>query len=152
MAGIAVMKDNVKLYLAEEQTALKTNKVGRITQIGDIGGEAEEIDTTCIDSLAKENVNGFDDNGTLEITQNLTSDEYKTMYDYKEANKELFFGLSVRPLPVDMKVAPVLGLQGKANVKSIKLTGISVGGLVQVNTSLKITGAVTPDFDDKTSG
>ena len=74
------------------------------------------------------------------------------MYDYKEANKELFFGLSVRPLPVDMKVAPVLGLQGKANVKSIKLTGISVGGLVQVNTSLKITGAVTPDFDDKTSG
>ena len=49
-----------------------------------------------------------------------------------------------------MSQSPVLGLQGKANVKSIKLTGISVGGLVQVNTSLKITGAVTPDFDDKT--
>lgn len=150
MAGIATMKDNVKLYLSETKESLKDNKVGRIVSIGDIGGEAEEIDTTCIDSLAKESINGFEDYGTVDITQNLTSDEYSTMDGYKKSNKELFFGLSVRSVPVVMTESPILGLSGKAIVKSVKLTGISVGGLVQVNTSIKLTGDVTTDFDDKT--
>lgn len=149
MAGIVTMKDNVKLYLGEVGTELTAeNKVGNITQIGDIGGEAEEIDTTTIESQAKESENGFEDNGTVDVTQNLTNDEYVTMDEYKKSGAEKAFGLTI----ADKAGKHVLGLKGRAVVRSVKLTGISVGGLLQVNTTLKLNGEIETGYEGPVAG
>ena len=109
MAGIATLKDNVRLYIGESAVLTKTNKIGNISSIGDIGGEAEEIDTTTIDSMAKEFENGFEDNGSLEVTQNITDDEYTTMDAWKKAGTMLYWGLSTH----NKSGTQILGLKGQ---------------------------------------
>ena len=144
MAGIATLKDNVRLYIGESAVLTKTNKIGNISSIGDIGGEAEEIDTTTIDSMAKEFENGFEDNGSLEVTQNITDDEYTTMDTWKKAGTMLYWGLSTH----NKSGTQILGLKGQGIVKSVKLTGISVGGLLQAVTSIRLSGAIATDFTE----
>ena len=144
MAGIATLKDNVRLYIGETAVLTKANKIGNINQIGDIGGEAEEIDTTTIDSMAKEFENGFEDNGSLEVTQNITDDEYTTMDAWKKAGTMLYWGLSTH----NKSGTQILGLKGQGVVKSVKLTGISVGGLLQAVTSIRLSGAIATDFTE----
>lgn len=146
MAGIATLKDNVRLFVGTSELTAES-KVGNISAIGDIGGEAEEIDTTTIDSLAKEYELGFEDNGSLEVTQNITNDEYTTMNGYKTSGAEVNWGLAVLN---KNKTNQILGLSGKGIVKSVKLTGISVGGLLQAVTSIKISGAIDTEFKDPT--
>ena len=144
MAGIATLKDNVRLYIGEAAVLTAQNKIGNISSIGDIGGEAEEIDTTTIDSMAKEFENGFEDNGSLEVTQNITDDEYAKMDAWKKAGKVLYWGLSTH----NKKGELILGLKGQGVVKSVKLTGISVGGLLQCVASIRLSGEITTDFTD----
>lgn len=150
MAGIATLKDNVKFFLTEateDVTIALADKIGNIVSIGDIGGETEEIDTTTIDSLAKEYVTGFEDNGTIELTQNLTDTEYAKMNTYKTSGVELKWGLSVDDRSGDQ----ILGLTGNGFIKSVKLTGISVGGLLQVVASLRLSGAISDGFNAPTA-
>lgn len=144
MAGIATLKDNVRLYIGETESLVAENKIGNISSIGDIGGEAEEIDTTTIDSMAKEFENGFEDNGSLEVTQNITDDEYTKMNDWKKSGVMLNWGLST----FNKKGKQILGLKGQGIVKSVKLTGISVGGLLQAVTSIRLSGEIGTDFTD----
>lgn len=144
MAGIATLKDNVRLYIGESAVLTKTNKIGNISSIGDLGGEAEEIDTTTIDSMAKEFENGFEDNGSLEITQNITDDEYTKMDAWKKSGTMLYWGLSTH----NKSGTQILGLKGQGVVKSVKLTGISVGGLLQAVTSIRLSGAIATDFTE----
>jgi hypothetical protein len=142
MAGIATLKDNVRLYIGEAADLTAADKISNINSIGDIGGEAEEIDTTCIDSMAKEFENGFEDNGTLEVTQNITDDEYTKMDAWKKSGVMLHWGLSTHK----KDGAQIFGLKGQGVVKSAKLTGISVGGLLQCVASIRLSGEITTDF------
>lgn len=143
--AVVTMKDKVRLYLWEKgQDVKKANKVGNITDVGEIGGEAEEIDTTTIESLAKESENGFEDNGTVELTQNLDKFEYSTMAAYKQNGTDLMFGISA----YNKNNEQVVHLTGSCIVKSVKLTGISVGGLLQVKSTLRINGAIGDYFED----
>ena len=144
MAGTATLKDNVRLYMAEENITAES-KVGNIASIGDIGGEAEEIDTTTIDSMAREFVNGYEDNGTIEVTQNITDNEYTVMNGYKESGAEINWGIAFLN---NGKTKQILGLSGKGIVRSVRVTGISVGGLLQAVTSLRVSGAIATDFQD----
>ena len=144
MAGIATLKDNVRLYIGETAVLTKANKIGNISSIGDIGGEAEEIDTTTIDSMAKEFENGFEDNGSLEITQNITDDEYTKMAAWKKVGTMLYWGLSTH----NKSGTQILGLKGQGIVKSVKLTGISVGGSLQAVTSIRLSGEIATDFTE----
>lgn len=144
MAGIATLKDNVRLYIGEESELKIADKLGNISSIGDIGGEAEEIETTTIDSTAKEFELGFEDNGSLEVTQNITDNEYTKMNTWKNSNKIVYWGLSTH----NKTGTQILGLKGQGIVKSVKLTGISVGGLLQAVTSIRVTGAINADFTE----
>lgn len=144
MAGIAVLKDNVKFYIGEAESLTADDKLGNVVSISDIGGEAEEIDTTTIDSMAKESVGGFEDNGQIDIVQNITEEEFTKMDSWKKAGTELHWGLIANKRNGDK----LLGLKGKGFVKSAKLTGISVGGLLQVNASVRLTGEIGTDFED----
>ena len=148
MAGIATMKNNFRLYIWDEDKEVTAeDRVGHISQLGDVGGEAEDIDVTTLESMAKEYINGFDDNGTLDITQNMTSNEYVTMDVRKKSGKTLNWGISVFN---NQRTKQILGLHGKGIIKSAKLTGISVGGLLQVVSSLRVSGAVENNFIDPT--
>ena len=144
MAGIATLKDNVRLYIGEASDLKIADKLGNISSIGDIGGEAEEIDTTTIDSTAKEFELGFEDNGSLEVTQNITDNEYTKMNTWKNSNKTVYWGLSTH----NKTGTQILGLKGQGIVKSVKLTGISVGGLLQAVTSIRVTGAISAEFTE----
>ena len=144
MAGIAVLKDNTRFYLGKQETITAEDKVAHIASIGDIGGEAEEIDTTTIDSMAKEFENGFEDNGSLEVTQNITDNEYTKMDAWKKAGTMLYWGLSTH----NKTGTQILGLKGQGVVKSVKLTGISVGGLLQAVTSIRLSGEIATDFTE----
>lgn len=147
MAGIATLKDNVRLYIGEASELKLADKLGNISSIGDIGGEAEEIDTTTIDSTAKEFELGFEDNGSLEVTQNITDTEYTKMNTWKNSNKTVYWGLSTN----NKAGKQILGLKGQGIVKSVKLTGISVGGLLQAVTSIRVTGAISAEFTEPTA-
>lgn len=147
MAGIATLKDNVRLYIGEAAELKLADKLGNISSIGDIGGEAEEIDTTTIDSLAKEFEMGFEDNGSLEITQNITDSEYTKMNTWKSSGTMVYWGLSTH----NKAKKQILGLKGQGIVKSVKLTGISVGGLLQAVTSIRISGEIGTDFTEPTT-
>lgn len=145
MAGIVTQKDNVRLFIWDADGDVAAgDKVGNITQLGDIGGETEDIDVTTIESKAREYENGFDDNGTIDITQNLTSNEYTTMAVRKDSGEDLNWGISA----FNKKGVQVVGLQGKGQIKSAKLTGISVSGLLQATSSIRVNGAINNDFVD----
>jgi hypothetical protein len=52
------------------------DKVGEVTQIGAPSGEAADIDTTHLESLAKEYLVGLPDEGNIELAMNaVTSDD-----------------------------------------------------------------------------
>lgn len=145
MAGIAVLKDNTRLFVAPYgETITAANKMGNISQVGDIASTAEEIDTTTIDSMAKEFEAGFTDNGSIELTQNLTQYEYSTMAAYQDNGDDVAWAIS----SFNKKKQQVIGIKGKGTVMGCTLTGISVGGLLQVVTSIRISGNINRTFVD----
>lgn len=145
MAGIVVQKDNTRLFIWKAGEVVGAgDKVGNITNIGDVGGETEDIDTTTIESLAREYENGFDDNGTVDITQNVTQNEYVTMDTLKKNGDDIEWGIS----SFNKAGAQVIGLHGAGQIKSAVLTGISVSGLLQVNSSIRVSGEIDNTFVD----
>lgn len=145
MAAIVVLKNNTRLYLAAEDASITAaDRIAHITQIGDVGGQADEIDTTAIDDMAKTWELGFNDNGSVQVTINIMDTEYQDMVAYKDSGATLKFAIS----SFNKSGTQVIGLQGKCLVQSAALTGISVGGLLQVNATLRLTGEITQDFVD----
>lgn len=146
MAGIVQMKDNVRFFLwTDGNLAKPENKLGNLVSIGEVGGEAESIDTTTLESMAKESEVGFTDNGTVELVQNLTNDEYNKMKNLLDDGTVFNWGVSVWSRKTKSQA---MGLQQKGMVTSLKLSGFEVGGLVQVNTTVQISGALNLGFTD----
>lgn len=145
MAGIVQMKDNVRFFLWTGAAVQAENKLGNLVSIGEVGGEAESIDTTTLESMAKESEVGFTDNGTVELVQNLTNDEYNKMKNLLDDGTVFNWGVSVWSRKTKTQA---MGLQQKGMVTSLKLSGFEVGGLVQVNTTVQISGALNLGFVD----
>lgn len=145
MAGIVQMKDNVRFFLWTDGDVKAENKLGNLVSIGEVGGEAESIDTTTLESMAKESEVGFTDNGTVELVQNLTNDEYNKMKTLLDNGTVFNWGVSVWSRKTKTQA---MGLQQKGMVTSLKLSGFEVGGLVQVNTTVQISGALDLGFTD----
>lgn len=145
MAGIVQMKDNVRFFLWTGAAVQAADKLGNLVSIGEVGGEAESIDTTTLESMAKESEVGFTDNGTVELVQNLTNDEYNKMKNLLDDGIVFNWGVSVWSRKTKSQA---MGLQQKGMVTSLKLSGFEVGGLVQVNTTVQISGALNLGFVD----
>lgn len=173
MAGVAIMKDNARLYMGlmsdfktggttgdaivkvNKTIALavapvivagqdnKNYKVSNASSIGELGGEAEDIDTTTLDSEAKENEAGFVDNGTQDITINLVDEKtYSNLKKWQDNAADIII-CQTRYAKTGKRIACIL-FQGI--IKSAKLTEASVGGLMQVNASIQVNGAVYDVF------
>lgn len=145
MAGIVQMKDNVRFFLWTGAAVQAADKLGNLVSIGEVGGEAESIDTTTLESMAKESEVGFTDNGTIELVQNLTTNEYSKMKNLLDNGTVFNFGISVWSRKTQLQA---MGLQQKGMVTALKLSGFEVGGLVQVNTTVQISGALDINFVD----
>lgn len=145
MAGIVAMKDNVRFFLWLDDVVKPENKLGNLVQIGDIGGETETVETTTLESLAKEYETGFTDNGTIDLVQNLTDSEYAYMSQLANDGSVFNFGVSVWSRK---DKAQKLGLKQNGIITSVKSTGFETGSLIQVNTTIQVSGALTDDFVD----
>lgn len=148
MAGIAVLKDSCRMYLGEDKTVdvdrplVLKDKVTSITTIGEVGAEAEDIDTTALDSMAKESEPGFDDWGSVSVEQNITKDEYSKMNAWRKGKNTLKFGI----IAENKEKKPVLSLSGKCFIKSCKWGGATVGGLLTCTSDIRFTGEILDTF------
>ena len=142
MAGIALIKDSVRMYLGADKTAdadrplTLSDKVANATSISEFGADSEEIDVTTLESQGKESEGGYDDFGSITVEQNITSDEYTKMNAWRAAKTTLKFGVVAK----NKDGEAVFGAGGKCWVKTCKFGGATVGGLLKVTSELKITG------------
>lgn len=169
MAGIAIMKNNARLFIglkddfnteygtatkltqsiaeaitptiiaAPSQSSDKDYKVANNSSIGELGGEAEDIDVTALDSVAKENEAGFVDNGTQDITINVVD---KKAYSNLKKWQDNAADLVICQTRYSKAGKPVVGIMYEGIIKSAKLTEASVGGVMQVNASIQVNGAI----------
>ena len=169
MAGIAIMKNNARLFIglkddfdteygtapkltqsianaitptiiaAPSQEHPKDYKVANNSSIGELGGEAEDIDVTALDSDAKENEAGFVDNGTQDIVINVVD---KKAYSNLKKWQDNAADLVICQTRYSKAGKPVVGIMYEGIIKSAKLTEASVGGVMQVNASIQVNGAI----------
>lgn len=144
MAGIAAQKDSARMYVIPKGSTFGAgDKLTNIKSIGDIGPDTDEIDSTCIDSLNKESIQGFSDYGTQDIEQNITQHEFDKWMDWKDANTTLQFGFVAN----DLYGNPVMKYTTEGWIKSVKATGPSVGALLTVKATIRIN-KLTRVFDE----
>lgn len=127
-------------------------KIGNITNLGDFGAEASDIDTTNLDSLARESINGLADNGTFDFTVNLDpkSVAHKLMVGQTlTANNFTFYiGLSDGTAPPTLAGSTLTvpaarsGATFTGSVKRFKPNAGGIDGLVTVPASIKVSGTV----------
>lgn len=169
MAGIAIMKNNARLFIGlktdfstQYSSATKLTqsianaitpviiaapssasdpdyKVANNSSIGELGGEAEDIDVTALDSDAKENEAGFVDNGTQDITINVVD---KKAYSNLKKWQDNAADLVICQTRYSKAGKPVVGIMYEGIIKSAKLTEASVGGVMQINASIQVNGAI----------
>ena len=169
MAGIAIMKNNARLFIglktdfstqyssatkltqsianaitpviiaAPSQASDPDYKVANNSSIGELGGEAEDIDVTALDSEAKENEAGFVDNGTQDITINVVD---KKAYSNLKKWQDNAADLVICQTRYSKAGKPVVGIMYEGIIKSAKLTEASVGGVMQINASIQVNGAI----------
>lgn len=144
--GVVIMKDRSRLYLWETGSATLADKIGKATEIGEQGSDVEEIDMTTLESDAKENEPGFDDYGSMTVTQLITADELTTMNAFRASKDILKWGLVVD----DKTGTPVLTQTGECWVKSVKRGALTVGGRLEVTSELRITGEPVDTWTEPT--
>ena len=145
MAGIVAKNDRTKVFITEAgATAFKlADKVGKLTNIGDIASTDDEVEVTGLESDTKEFEAGISDNGTLELTQNLTATEYDDMMEYKENETDLKIGIAILNKAGTVAVGRSCA---HAKVLSVTLGGMSVGGVITVVTSFRLNAKLVTGF------
>lgn len=135
MAGIAILKDSVRLYVGAT-TLAKADKMSNVVSIGEIGADTEEIETTCLDSSAKEKTGGFTDYGTFSVEQNITESEYTKLSTLQKAGTPVKWAVFA-----DNKAGEtVFKMGGEGFVKTVKWSGATVGDLLKVSAEISISG------------
>lgn len=154
-----------ELFLVDRLTAPSTptlRKVGNITNLGEFGGVADDLDTTNLDSTAKEKIRGLIDNGemSLQINMNTADAVHKLLWKLHkmtpaqgDPRTEFIIGGS------DGDDVPVLDSNDSINppadrawwsflasVKSFRFP-VSVNTVVNATVALSISGAAASSMD-----
>lgn len=159
MAGYAIKTDRAQLYIKEGTTLpadftaattattglfIAANKIAHVVSMGDIASTVEDVDTTCLDSLAKENDTGFTDYGTTSYDINLTdSDTIMQMEDWANAGTSLIIGVvNMKDASVPISETNCIILDaGLAKITGVTKGGASVGGVMKFTVTIKWSGA-----------
>lgn len=112
------------------------DKVNGVTEIGEPDGEAQEIDTTDLDSVAKEFLMGIPDNGKFSVSGHVVDDD--------PGQLECLAARDAQQLRW-VKITDVLGNVAyfKAAPLRVNITGASVNGVKPFNASFRISGPIT---------
>lgn len=89
---MAISSYNTILKWGESADAV--SKVVDIKDFGDLGGEAEEIETTTLSDKAKTSIAGIQDQSGIPFTCNYDKETYATVKATE--NKDLFFALELQ--------------------------------------------------------
>lgn len=128
--------------------------IGNVADLGEFGGQADDIDVTNLDSLAKEYLVGLVDNGelTLQINLNPQDANHQDLFA-KQGNGVRYpflVGLSdgtTAPTAVGgALVAPLASARTSfkfmASIKSFRF-GAKTNDAIRVTCTLRISGAIT---------
>ena len=123
------------------------NKVANISELGDVGGEAEEVETTAFDSDAKETQPGAIDNGTFDLSLQITDAKVSRVLNAWQANSDMLVFDQV----LYMKNGkPAFSQMGIGYIQSFHITG-GLNEIVTAQATIRVSGAlydvthVTPD-------
>lgn len=138
MAGIVGSKDSVSAFVGDAEEIRLADRLKNVKSVTFPNAEADEVDVTDFDSTGKETENGDVDYGTLEITQNLVgADQYDKMQERVKSGSTVYFQSFVKNKEGEV----VIGLKGKAKVKSVTPEGLERGSVFTLKTVLKISGS-----------
>ena len=109
-----------------------TNDLNYVTQIGDIGGEPNMLDATCLKDSMQHNVAGVQKTDSFDITYLFDNSDTKS--DYR-----VLKGLQDAKNPVDVKVTMPDGTKfaSKGTVTN-KVSGASVDNLIEAVCSVAL--------------
>lgn len=123
------------------------NKVANIAELGDVGGEAEEVDTTAFDSDGKEAQPGSIDNGTFDLSLQITDAKVARVLNAWQANSDMLVFDQV----LYMKSGkPAFSQMGIGYIQSFHITG-GLNEIVTAQATIRVSGALydvthkTPD-------
>ena len=110
----------------------------QVRSIGDLGGDAGEIDCTDLASTAKEFLMGLPDNGECPVT---------LAFDPATAAHVAFFTRHTTQELTYYKViladVGVMEWKFRAYVKGFKITGMTPDNLIEAVATLRLSGAIT---------
>lgn len=121
-----------------------TTEIGSLSSIGEVGGDADEIDVTTLDSTGgyKEFLQGFKDSGEVALSGYLAAG--KNQDDLITA----FGAGTASDCEIEFPSGTTLTFSGY--VKSYKVGPAEVNGAIGFSASIRITGAVT--FTEASAG
>ena len=147
-AGIESLTQAIADKLAESFFTAD-NKVANITELGDVGGEAEEVDTTAFDSDGKEAQPGSIDNGTFDLSLQITDAKVARVLNAWQANSDMLVFDQV----LYMKNGkPAFSQMGIGYIQAFHITG-GLNEIVTAQATIRVSGAlydVTHKTPDKT--
>lgn len=129
--------------------------IGNIADLGEFGGQADDIDVTNLDSVAKEFLTGLLDNGELTLQLNLNPQDTVHQDLQSKAGNGVRYpflvGLSdgtTAPTAVAGALVPPAAsartsFAFSASIKSFKF-GAKTNDAIRVTVMLRISGAITP--------
>lgn len=124
-----------------------TNKVANITELGDIGGEAEEVDTTACDSDGKEAQPGSIDNGTFDLSLQITDAKVARVLNAWQANSDMLVFDQVLYMKNGKSAFSQMGV---GYIQAFHVTG-ALNEIVTAQATIRVSGALydvthqTPD-------
>lgn len=152
ITGIAILKDNTRLYLKEAAAFAAfalADKVSRASSIGESGEESEETDTTAIDSEAKESVPAFASSSDITVTMQISDATVTNKYRaWQAAGTILVAGLICDNGALAAPNVIYDQQAFKCWVKSVKTGERSLNGVFNVTMVLKVSGKIYSDATD----
>lgn len=149
MAGFVGGNNNSKLIIGKPGQDLQAS--GLVLNIVTYGGRStttSEQDVTTISSPGKEFKPGVPDHGSMAYTCNLVSGEFYMFKNLGDKREIIQWGRFV----YDDDGALVYSETGEGYISEYGMPDITVDGLVQVNFTIRISGATSTDVVDPTAG
>ncbi|WP_440221831.1 phage tail tube protein [Dokdonella sp. MW10] len=138
-------------------------KIGNITNLGEFGGTADDLETTNLDSKAKEFVRGLADNGEMSLQINVARNDLGHKFMWKahkmtpaQGDPRFEFiicdstGTDLPTLDTSDGFDPPADREWfsfLASVKSFRMP-VGVNTVVNATTALRISGEITSSWDD----
>lgn len=139
-------------------TATTVLKIGNITDIGEFGKQAGEIDTSNLDSAAKEYLAGLPDNGEITLTVNVDPKSAAHQFMNTNAGGAAVYdslvgwsdGTTAPTATGGVITPPAAASRSSSKFKTvIKGYRYQVGGIdsvIKATITMRVTGAITETF------